>query len=124
MDFKMENKKLEDQLKSIVYVAVGAVAEITEKALEMANSFEEKGKQACDKAKASNEELKRDLKESLSKAINVTIIKDKSTDEFVDNMSNLSKDDLAKIKEKLAELENAPAEEPAASEEAAPNEEA
>ncbi len=112
----MENKKIEEQLKSIVYIAVGAVADITEKAMEMANSLEEKGKVACDKAKVSNAELKRNLKESISKAINVTIVNEPSTEEIVTSMDSMSKEDLEKIKEKLAALEES---EPAADETAA-----
>ncbi len=118
----MEIKKLEDQLKSIVYIAAGAVSTIAEKAMEIAGSLEEKGKEACEKSKISNEELKRNLKDTLKKAINVTVIKDTSTEEFVENMQDLSAEDLAKIKEKIAEIEKSSAKEKVTEEEAGANE--
>ncbi len=102
----MENKKFEEQIKSIVYVAVGAIATIAEKAKEYADEFEAKGKAECEKVDVKNEKLKQDLKEAIDKTFNVTVVNEESTDNFVNRMDQLSEEELAKIKEKLAELDN------------------
>lgn len=107
----MDNKKIEEQLKSCVYVVVGAAATLVDKAKELASEFEEKGKATCDKCEVNNEELKHNIKEAVNKVVNVTVVKEESTDDFVAKMDNLSKEDLAKIKEKLASLEEEPSEE-------------
>lgn len=104
----MENKKLEEQLKSVVYVTVGAAATIMEKAKEIAEEFEEKGKTTCEKCQVNNEELKRNMKEAVSKVVNVTVVKEETTDEFVEKMDQLTSEELTKIKEKLAALEAKP----------------
>lgn len=101
----MENKKIEEQIKSIMYVAVGAIATIVDKAKECAKEFEAKGKETCEKADVKSEKLKQDIKEAVEKSINVTVVKEESTDDFVSRMDQLSEEELTKIKEKLAELD-------------------
>lgn len=101
----MENKKLEEQIKSIMYVAVGAIATIAEKAKEYATEFEAKGKETCEKTEQQSEKLKQDIKEAVEKAVSVTVVNEESTEDFVSRMDKLSEEDLTKIKEKLAELE-------------------
>lgn len=107
----MENKKLEDQIKSAVYVTVGLGVTLLEKTKEIMEQFEEKGRTTCEAHKIDNEELKRNFEEQLKKMVNVTIVKEEQTDEFVGKMDNLSKEDLAKIKAKLEELETKQSEE-------------
>lgn len=105
----METKKIEEQLKSAVYVVVGAAATLVEKAKELASEFEEKGKTTCDKCEINNEELKHNFKDAINKVVNVTVVKEESTDDFVAKMDQLSPEEIAKIKEKLASLEKEPA---------------
>ena len=95
----METKKLEDQLKSVVYVTVGAAAVLAEKAKELVSEFEQKGKATCEKCQVNNEELKHNIKEAV--------------DEFIEKMNDLSEEELTKIKEKLATLETKQSEEKA-----------
>lgn len=109
----METKKLEEQLKNVVYVTVGAASTLVEKAKEVVNEFQEKGKATCDKCQVNNEELKHNIKEAVDKVINVTVVKDETTDEFIEKMDSLSEEELTKIKEKLASLETKSSEEKA-----------
>lgn len=109
----METKKLEEQLKNVVYVTVGAATVLVEKAKEVVSEFQEKGKATCEKCQVNNEELKHNIKEAVDKVINVTVVKDETTDEFIEKMDNLSEEELTKIKEKLATLEAKPSEEKA-----------
>ena len=109
----METKKIEDQLKSVVYVTVGAAAVLAEKAKELVSEFEQKGKATCEKCQVNNEKLKHNIKEAVDKVINVTVVKDETTDEFIEKMNDLSEEELTKIKEKLATLETKQSEEKA-----------
>ena len=45
----MENKKLEEQIKSIMYVAVGAIATIAERQKNMQQSLKQKAKKLVKK---------------------------------------------------------------------------
>lgn len=109
----METKKLEDQLKSVVYVTVGAASVLVDKAKELVSEFEQKGKETCEKCQVNNDELKHNIKEAMDKVINVTVVKEETTEEFIEKMNNMSEEELTKIKEKLATLEKAPSEEKA-----------
>ena len=81
----METKKIEEQLKSAVYVVVGAAATLVEKAKELATDFEEKGKSTCEKCEINNEELKHNFKDAINKVVNVTVVKEESTDDEDDD---------------------------------------
>jgi len=107
----MEKKNLEEQLKSAVYVTVGLGVSLLEKTKELVREFEEKGKNECEAHKIDNEELKRNFEETLKKMVNVTIVNEEKTDDFIEKMNELSPEDLAKIKAKLEELEASRSEE-------------
>ncbi len=101
----METKKIEEQIKSAVYVTVGAATLMLDKAKELVTQFEEVGKKSCEAHRINNEELKRNIQEALKKGINITIEQEGDTDSFVNKMDTLSAEELAKIKAKLSELE-------------------
>lgn len=105
----METKKIEETLKTAVYVVVGAAATLAEKTKELVSEFEEKGKTTCEKCEINNEELKHNFKDAFNKVVSVTVVKEESTDDFISKMDGLSAEELAKIKEKLASLEKEPA---------------
>ena len=100
--------KIEDLTKNVMYTAVGAVVVVTEKAQEILEECRVKGEAACEKYAIKNEELKRNAKEAFKKAVNVTVVVDdenESAEAVLARMEKLSKEDLAKVKEKLSELE-------------------
>lgn len=101
----MENKKLEDQIKQAIYVGVGASTIMLEKTKEFIDKCIEKGKETCETHQVSNEELKHTVEEQVKKFVDVTIVKDLSTDEFIEKMNDLNEDEITKIKEKLAEID-------------------
>ena len=108
----MDNKKIEEQIKSAVYVTVGAATIMLEKAKELINEFELKGKETCEAHKVENEELKRKIQEALKKVVDVKIVKEETTDEFIEKMDSLSEEEIVKIKEKLEAIEKAKAKAP------------
>ncbi len=100
--------KIDEVSKNVIYTAVGAVVVATEKAQEILEECRIKGQAACEKYAIKNEELKRNAKEAFKKAVNVTVVVDdenESAEAVLARMEKLSKEDLAKVKEKLSELE-------------------
>lgn len=100
--------KIEEVSKNVIYTAVGAVVVATEKAQEILEECRVKGQAACEKYAVKNEELKRNAKEAFKKAVNVTVVVDEeneSAEAVLARMEKLSKEDLAKVKEKLSELD-------------------
>ncbi len=101
--------KIEDLTKNVMYTAVGAVVVAAEKAQEILEECRVKGEAACEKYAIKNEELKRNAAEAFKKAVNVTVVVDEDenpkAEDIVSKMGKLSKEDLAKVKEKLSELE-------------------
>ncbi len=94
----MDNS-LTDGLKKILLAGVGAVALTVEKTEEILDEMVEKGEITVDQGKALNKELKRTVKENpIGKAG-----EEKDLSKVVEG---LSKDDLAKLKELIAEAES------------------
>ena len=93
---------LTDGLKKIFLAGVGAVALTAEKAEEILDEMVEKGEITVDQGKALNTELKRTVKEH---PIGKTDEKAKSCD-LAKVVEGLSKEELAKLKELIAEAEN------------------
>lgn len=94
----MDNS-LTDGLKKIMLAGVGAVALTVEKAEEILDEMVEKGEITVDQGKALNTELKRTVKEN-------PIGKNADTKDLVKVVEGLSKDELAKLKELIAEAES------------------
>ncbi|PYG88232.1 poly(hydroxyalkanoate) granule associated protein phasin [Ruminiclostridium sufflavum DSM 19573] len=113
---------ISDDLKKIVLAGIGAVAATTEKSKQVLDELVRKGEITVEQGKVLNEELKRNIKSSI---INQPDKQDKEVQDT--NQSNedpsaasiphtkvlsiarqlekLSKEDLAAVKAKLAELE-------------------
>ena len=114
------DKKFEDVSKNILYTAVGAVVVVTEKTQQFLEECRIKGQEACEQYAIRNEELKRNAKEAFKKDVNVTVVSDDEEEQneeqesILEQNAKLSKEELARVKEKLSELEN---EEASASEE-------
>lgn len=88
---------LSEELKKLLLAGVGAVAVTVEKSSEVVDSLVKKGELTVEQGKVLNEELKHTIKEKLrTPADTETISKD---------LEKVSKDDLAKLKAKIEELE-------------------
>ena len=94
----MDNS-LTDGLKKIMLAGVGAVALTVEKAEEILDEMVEKGEITVDQGKALNTELKRTVKEN-------PIGKPAETKDLSKVVEGLSKDELARLKELIAEAES------------------
>ena len=91
---------LESDIKKVLLAGIGALATTVEKSKEMIEELVKKGEITVEQGKALNEELKHDLQAKTDEK--------KSTvyaEEVKEKLEHLNAEDLAKIKEKLAELE-------------------
>jgi len=91
---------ISDDLKKIVLAGIGAVAITTEKSKQMLDELVKKGEFTVEQGKILNEELKRNVQ---------TKVKENGTNETASSIANqldkMSKEDIAALKAKLAELE-------------------
>ena len=93
-----------DEMKKIMLAGIGAVATTVEKSQEVVETLIKKGEITVEQGKVLNEELKRNVKESVSKQPEE---KNESTkvNAVLSDLEQLSEEDLKVIKAKLAEME-------------------
>ena len=94
----------DDELKKVFYAGVGAMALTGEKAKALIDMLVEKGQITVEQGKVMNEELKHKVKEKVKE--NITVVKNASASDLIDNLENLTPEELAALKEKLSRLEN------------------
>ena len=88
---------INEDIKKILLAGIGAVATTAEKSKDVIDALVKKGELTIEQGKILNEELKHNLKEKLrTPADTETISKD---------LEKFSKEDLAKLKAKIEELE-------------------
>lgn len=93
-----------EDLKKIMLAGIGAVATTAEKAKEIVDEFVKKGEITVEQGKVLNEELKRNISDTINKytSCNQDSCKNES---IVDKLDSLSDEEIAKIKEKLQQME-------------------
>lgn len=99
-----------DDLKKIVLAGIGAVATTTEKSKQVLDELVKKGELTVEQGKVLNEELKRNIKSKVTNQSNMTSTNeaDNSTADVLSiaqKLEKMSKEEIATIKAKLAELE-------------------
>ena len=96
----MAEYKFGDGIKKILLAGVGAVALSAEKGSELINELVKKGEITVEQGKDLNKDLQRSFKESMDKrGVNI--------DELSQKISKMSADELARIKEQIANAEKA-----------------
>lgn len=93
-----------DDLKKIMLAGIGAVATTAEKAKEIVDEFVKKGELTVEQGKVLNEELKRNISDTINKYTSCNQDSCKS-ESIVDKLDSLSDEEIAKIKEKLEQME-------------------
>ena len=92
-------------MEKIILAGVGAITKTAETAGELLDDLVKKGELTVEQGKVLNEELKHSVKESIKEAgqkVQATAVSG-----FVENMDKLTPEELALIRIKLDELENA-----------------
>jgi len=90
-------------LESIILAGIGAVAKSAESAGELLEELVKKGELTVEQGKALNEELKHDIKAKVSATTKK--VQSSAVSGFVNNMHKLTPEELANIREKMAELD-------------------
>lgn len=104
---------LNQDLKKLLLVGIGAVATTAEKSKQVVDTLVEKGELTVEQGKVLNEELKRNLnnvKENLKKENttkeNVNENDDEKVKDYIfNNIDKLSKEELAVLKAKLMNMQ-------------------
>jgi len=97
-------EKDNNNLEKIILAGVGAITKTAESAGELLEELVKKGELSFEQGKAINEELKHGIKEHIEEkkqAVQSSIVSG-----FIDKMDRLTAEELAKIREKIEELEN------------------
>ncbi len=89
-------KEMKENLKEIILMGLGAISLTGEKAVELKKELMEKGEALYKEGSIKNEELKKNIKESLN--IEVAEV---DKDDIVDIINNLSDEEKAEIEELL-----------------------
>lgn len=88
---------ISDELKKILLAGIGAAAATAEKSKEVIDQLVKKGELTVEQGKVLNEELKHNIKEKLRTPANA--------DDISKDLEKVNKEDLAKLKAKIEELE-------------------
>ena len=89
--------------EKIILAGVGAITKTAETAGELLDELVKKGSLSVEQGKALNEELKHDIKKTVDSATQK--VQSSAVSSFINHMDKLTPDDLARIREKLDELE-------------------
>ncbi|MGN1387665.1 MAG: phasin family protein [Bacillus sp. (in: firmicutes)] len=88
-----------DDMKKVLLAGIGAVATTVEKSQEVVDTLIKKGQITVEQGKVLNEELKRAVKEEQQKDT------PEQTTSIVDQLDQMSEEEIEAIKKKLAEME-------------------
>ncbi len=93
---------ISDELKKVWLAGVGAMALTAEKTEELIEKLVKKGEITVEQGKELNEELKHKAREKMKDSISKNKL---CVEAVIDNLDQMSKEDLAAIKAKLADME-------------------
>ncbi|MEH6941398.1 phasin family protein [Bacillus sp. JJ722] len=96
-----------DEMKKVLLAGIGAVATTVEKSQDFVQTLITKGEITVEQGKVLNEELKRNMKDSIKKdKINSASSPQKvKVNSLINQLDDLSEEEIAAIKSKLAEME-------------------
>lgn len=95
-----------EDIRKILLVGIGAAAETAERGRDIVNELVKKGELTVEQGKVLNEELKHNVAEKVREHVTVTVSED-APEKAVENMSD---EELAALKAKIAEVERKRAE--------------
>lgn len=101
-------EKLSESMKKIILAGIGAAATSAEKSKELLDELVKKGELTVEQGKVLNEELKHNVKK--------TVTGEKEERDAADILKDLSPEQIAALKEQLAKMDETGAEEEASEE--------
>lgn len=101
-------EKFSDNIKKVILAGIGAVAVTAEKSKDLLDEMVEKGELTVEQGKVLNEELKRNIKQKVQEAT-AKKEEDKSVSDsdISDLLSRMTPEQIAALKEQLADKETA-----------------
>lgn len=119
-------------IRKLIMAGIGAVAMTKERSENVLKELVRKGELTVEQGKVLNEELKHNVKEAVRNNVTVNVVKDDAPHaDVMDSIDSMDDDELAALKQRIYETEQArkaqaetSAEEAKTAEEAAPAEEA
>ena len=97
-------EKLGSGLKKVLLAGIGAVAVTAEKSKEILDEMVRRGELTVEQGKVLNEELKRNVSESIQQAKEKKAAS--SQNKVLEQMDQMTPEQLQQVKEKLEKLEN------------------
>ena len=92
------------ELRKVLLAGIGAVATTAEKSKDLVDALVAKGELTVEQGKVLNEELKRNVSESIQQAKETKTAPASRT--VLDQMDSMTPEQLREIREKLEKLEN------------------
>ena len=95
---------ISEELRKVLLAGIGAVATTAEKSKDLVDALVAKGELTVEQGKVLNEELKRNVSESIQQAKEKKSVC--SQNKVLEQMDEMTPEQLQQIKEKLEKLEN------------------
>ena len=95
---------ISEELRKVLLAGIGAVATTAEKSKDLVDALVAKGELTVEQGKVLNEELKRNVSESIQQAKEKKSVC--SQNKGLEQMDQMTPEQLQQIKEKLEKLEN------------------
>lgn len=96
--------KMGESLKKIVLAGIGAVAITADKSKDLLEELVKKGELTVEQGKVLNEELKHKASEKVKEKMTVKVTPE-SPEDMIDLVSKMTPEQIAQMKEKIAEME-------------------
>ena len=93
-----------NSLEKVIFAGIDAITKTAENAGELLDELVKKGALTIEQGKTLNEELKHEIKTSVTEATRA--VQSTAVSKFVEHMDKFSAEDIAKIRAKIDELEN------------------
>jgi polyhydroxyalkanoate synthesis regulator phasin len=95
---------ISEELRKVLLAGIGAVATTAEKSKDLVDALVAKGELTVEQGKVLNEELKRNVSESIQQAKEKKAAS--SQNKVLEQMDQMTPEQLQQVKEKLEKLEN------------------
>ena len=95
---------ISEELRKVLLAGIGAVATTADKSKDLVDALVAKGELTVEQGKVLNEELKRNVSESIQQAKEKKSVC--SQNKVLEQMDQMTPEQLQQIKEKLEKLEN------------------
>ncbi|HIS17031.1 MAG TPA: hypothetical protein IAC02_00265 [Candidatus Coprovivens excrementavium] len=88
---------MKEDLKTVLFMGLGALAETNEKMKDVKDSLYTRGKELYEKGVIANEELKHNINEAMKERVTVVNVNSNKKEDIIDAISNMSDEDKEEI---------------------------